>query len=538
MVDKQDIQEKLNALNLHYAAELPAKLDTIAATWQGVCASNNVKDITRLTSLCHKLSGSGSSFGFKNVSDNARAIEIELKTLLKKNTQNSTTLIDDDTRLRLDTLISRLTNETQLQNSTTVSDNDKTLVYIYEKDSLIVDELTSRLSSYNYNVQGFLSINDLQQAILVKPPGVVIIDSTLFNPTANKLLINLKHDYQFSVIHLADSSNFSERLKAVRSGANYYFTRPVEFSALIDTLDTVSENNKVTSSKVLIVDDNEPNAQFYSLSLETVGVETKIVTDPFKVMDEVIEFKPDLILLDLHMPKCSGLELAAVIRQQENYISMPIIFLSAETDKEKQLETLDTGADEFLTKPINANHLIAVVKNKIIRYRRLSSYMHNDSLTGLLNHSSVLSTLDTEISRVQRQQTKLSFAMIDIDLFKSINDNYGHHMGDVVIKSLARFIKQNLRVTDFVGRYGGEEFAAILPGIDATTAATVIQKILDSFSQIEFTHFEHKFKVTFSCGIADYATFTTAREFIDAADKALYAAKDAGRNCIRLANSD
>jgi len=252
-------------------------------------------------------------------------------------------------------------------------------------------------------------------------------------------------------------------------------------------------------------------------------------------MEAVIEFKPELILLDLHMPKCSGLELAAVIRQQENYISTPIVFLSGETDAQKQLETLEMGADEFLTKPVKVDRLIAVVKNKIIRYRQISAYMHNDSLTGLLNHTSILVALDTEISRAQRASENVSYAMIDIDYFKPINDTYGHHMGDMVIKNTSRFIKQNLRVTDSVGRYGGEEFVAILPGIDAKRSAAVMQKILDAFSVIDFVHFNHKFNISFSCGIADYATYNKANMIIDAADKALYVAKQDGRSLIRIA---
>jgi len=235
------------------------------------------------------------------------------------------------------------------------------------------------------------------------------------------------------------------------------------------------------------------------------------------------------------MPKCSGLELASVIRQQGNYLSTPIIFLSSETDTQKQLSALEIGADEFLNKPVNVDHLIAVVKNKIVRYRQLSTFMHNDSLTGLLNHTSILSTLDTELARAKREDSNFSYVMIDIDFFKNINDTYGHYMGDMVIKSISRYIKQNLRVTDSVGRYGGEEFVAILPGIDTAMATKVMQKILDGFSKVDFVHFNHKFNVTFSCGIADYSTSSTANEIIDAADKALYVAKNDGRHCIRTA---
>jgi len=551
MADTKSIQEKLQALTNNFAASLPSKLDEIESIWKQLRVSHHLDDINSLVFYCHRLAGSGTSFGFKGVSDYSRSIENELKDILYKSKEADSPIWPEDANSKIAALIDKLMSQKTVQPEVdiqqqpvqkpkekhTATEDDHFLVYIHEKNRLIVNELTSKLKTYNYSVRNFSQLQSLVDACNDTPPNVVIIDNTIFNAQAKLLIAELKNNFDFSIIHLANSSNFNERLEAVRIGVDYYFTKPFDYSSIIDTLDKLADQDIVTSSKVLIVDDSESTSQFYALSLKREGIETKVVTDPFRVMNEVIEFKPELILLDLNMPKCSGLELAAVIRQQESYISIPIIFLSGEMDKQKQIETLEMGADEFLNKPVNINHLIAVVKNKIIRYRQLSAYMHNDSLTGLLNHTSILSVLNTEISRADREQTNLSYAMIDIDFFKSINDSYGHHMGDMVIKSISRFIKQNLRVTDSVGRYGGEEFVAILPGIDATMAAHVIQKILDKFSKLDFVHYNHKFNVTFSCGIADYDSNQSSNEMIDAADKALYVAKKEGRNCIRVAAS-
>lgn len=550
MANVQDIQSKLDALSSEYAASLSSKLNNIDALWQRVRVNNKTKDISELLFLCHKLAGSCASFGFKDLSANARTLEIELNTYLEEHTDNKNVIWDETTRLKFAKLLDKLLTETQCQETitncinteftkeTSLEADNKILIYIQEKNRMVVDELMSKLVSYNYNVRNFSSLKDLNQAILDTPPDVVIIDNTLFNTSTKKTLVDLKKTYHFKIIHLANSGDFNERLEAVRIGVDNYFTKPVDFSAVIDSLDKLSTNPSTAPSKVLIADDSISTSQFYALALKSVDIETKVVNDPFKVMEEVIDFKPELILLDLNMPKCNGLELAAVIRQQENYISIPIVFLSGETDSQKQLETLEIGADEFLEKPINANHLISIVKNKIIRYRQLSSYMHNDSLTGILNHTSILTALDTEIARAKREQSNLSYAMIDIDFFKKVNDSYGHHTGDLVLKNISRFIRQNLRITDYVGRYGGEEFVAIFPGIDAAKAVAVMQKILDNFSLIEFTHLNHKFKVTFSCGVSDYITFQTAGKIIDAADKALYEAKASGRHCIKLATPD
>jgi len=541
----EEIQQKLRALYDEFAVMLPSKLEEINDAWRTVLQSNSTTDLNDLIFYCHKLAGAGTSFGFQDITESARAVETELKNVLNKS-DDEHVIWTREIKDRLALLIAELLEHKNTQQNTSIDSlvdlsvkpqSDKLIIYIQEKNHLIADDLTTKLIACNYSVRNFSSLENLKQAMIDAPPDVVIIDSTLFNNATTHMLEDFKQqDYKFKLIHIADTGNFEERLKAVRVGADCYLTKPVDFSSIVDIMDKLSTKDSIQTSRVLIVDDSDSTSQFYSLLLKAVGIETRVVTDPFKVMDELIEFKPELILLDLHMPGCNGLELAAVIRQQGNYISTPIVFLSGETDAQKQLKTLEMGADEFLTKPVNTKHLIAVIESKLIRYRQLSAYMHNDSLTGLLNHTSILSALDTEISRSKRESTNLSYAMIDIDHFKSINDTYGHHMGDMVIKHIARFIKQRLRITDHVGRYGGEEFVAILPGVDARTTANVMQELLEDFSKIDFMHYNQKFHVTFSCGIADFEVFKTAASLVDSADKALYVAKKEGRNCIRIAS--
>jgi diguanylate cyclase (GGDEF)-like protein len=162
----------------------------------------------------------------------------------------------------------------------------------------------------------------------------------------------------------------------------------------------------------------------------------------------------------------------------------------------------------------------------------LSALMVQDSLTGLLKHTMIKEQLVQELSREQRTQSALSFAMIDIDKFKLVNDHYGHMMGDRVIKSLARLLKQRLRKSDSIGRYGGEEFAVVLPNCDPDSAAMLLNKIRADFSELRFLHEGKEFSVTFSTGIAGFPAHENADELNQAADEALYEAKHQGRNRI------
>jgi diguanylate cyclase (GGDEF)-like protein len=257
------------------------------------------------------------------------------------------------------------------------------------------------------------------------------------------------------------------------------------------------------------------------------------------VLEQVRDFHPDLILMDTAMPEINGTDLAKIIRQIDEYISIPIIFLSNDDDFNKRIEALDLGADDFLIKPIKASHLMAVVRSRLERLKSLQSYMVRDSLTNLLNHTTFRSVLSKEVSRCNRQNTRIALAMMDIDHFKNVNDMYGHSAGDRVLKSLARLLKQRLRGSDTIGRYGGDEFVTLLLDCEAEQAFKIMDEIRLIFSEIKFyPNDESNLSVTMSCGISTFPEFPNAQILSDAADQALYKAKDSGRNMIKIASKE
>jgi diguanylate cyclase (GGDEF)-like protein len=282
----------------------------------------------------------------------------------------------------------------------------------------------------------------------------------------------------------------------------------------------------------MIVDDDPHLSELYSTILSSSGMVTATLNDPLQAMPLLFEFKPDLILSDMNMPGCNGIELATAIRQIDSYSGIPIVFLSSETDSDLPFHAMRVGGDEFLKKPITADHLISAVSARAGRMKTIRLNMIQDSMTGLLNHTNFRERLISEIAQTSSGAKKLCFAMIDIDGFKKINDSHGHPTGDRVLIAMARFLQQRCRKTDIIGRYGSNEFGIILSDCDIPSATSLLEQLRESFAAIRFPAGNDSFSATFSCGIAALSLHGNVEQLCKAVDDALSEAKKGGRNKV------
>ena len=408
---------------------------------------------------------------------------------------------------------------------------DRELVLIEEEEE--ADRLTAQIGQFGYTVRRIKRVEDLGDtngiaALLV----AVLSDEDGWQNISTLESLRRKDISLPPVILLAHELELPVRIKAARAGAAAFLSRPVNILELIDAIDGLQEQLEEEPYRVLIVDDDPGLSSYHKSVLESAGVEVEVVHDPLAVLPPLADFRPELIVMDLYMPNCHGKELAAAIRQENAYLPIPIVFLSAEDDTSKQLDVMTIGGDDFLVKPIHPEHLVAAVVTRAKRFRALRGLMVRDSLTGLFNHTTTNEQTKIELARARRIKNSLSFALLDIDHFKRVNDQYGHPAGDRVIKSLSNLLKKRLRATDVIGRYGGEEFAVVLPDADTEVAHRILDEVRQSFADIRHQHDDGEFAVTLSGGIATFPQFTEVPQLIDAADKALYVAKNDGRNQV------
>lgn len=544
-----ELQAKLIALSDTFAAQLPEKLKNLQQSLTQLSHTEwDERSFETLVRLVHGLIGSSQTFGFASLSDAARNLEAYLKSLAQ-----TKTVLNKDQRNHILEAIHEI-HQAVLHRDASLADQSGLIaivqpahdavaprrIFVVEDEHELAEELKVQLGYFGYDVSAFNALEDFRLALLQTSDVVVLMDITFPEDRLGgaKLMVEIQRerDVPIPVVFLSAHDEFESRLEAARAGSIAYLCKPVNIGNLIDKLDSLTSTKPLEPYRVMIVDDSVALTAYHTAVLEQAGMVVKAVNNPFNVIEALLEFTPDLILIDLYMPECNGTDLAKVIRQLDAFVSIPIVFLSAESNLDKQLYAMGLGGDDFLTKPIQPQHLVSSVTSRIRRSLMLRSFMVRDSLTGLLNHTAIKDLLDGEVAGAVRQKKSLSFAMIDIDLFKQINDSYGHPVGDRVIKSLSRLLKQRLRSSDLVGRYGGEEFAVVMVDADKATAMKVLDTIRKDFSQLRHLADEKEFSVTFSCGIADISQFPDAAKLSDAADKALYKAKHAGRNQVMLAD--
>jgi two-component system, cell cycle response regulator len=306
--------------------------------------------------------------------------------------------------------------------------------------------------------------------------------------------------------------------------------------------------------RILIVDDHEDNIELLRARLEARGYEVQGANDGQEALDTVDRWCPDLILLDVMMPKMDGMEVVRRLKAKTDRKELPfipVIMQTALDSTENKVEGLDAGADDYITKPINFAELEARVKAQL-RIKQLQtdltaskeelSQLNNklreisltDGLTGVENRRSLEERLKEQWSHSVRLHEPMAVVMCDIDKFKAVNDQYGHQAGDAVLKSIAQILKGEAREIDRVGRYGGEEFLLILPGTVLDAAVTFAERLREKVENHTFEYEGGTLRRTMSCGVAaaPHPRVKDQEGLVRAADDALYVAKETGRNRV------
>jgi diguanylate cyclase (GGDEF)-like protein len=324
---------------------------------------------------------------------------------------------------------------------------------------------------------------------------------------------------------------------------------------------TIPPPNNVSHANLLIIDDHLDNVRSLSLLLSNSGYAVRKATSGEMALETIQVAKPDLVLLDVRMPEMDGYEVCQRLKANPATRDIPIIFLSASNDTDDKVQAFNVGGADYVTKPFQAEEVLARVRHQITIVRQQQQLMaqndqlqqvkadlqqanlelrriaNTDSLTRVANRRCFDESLAQEWHRLRREQQPLSLILCDIDYFKQYNDRYGHPAGDACLQQVAQAISECIRrPADIVARYGGEEFAIILPNTDQAGAIAIAESIRAALQYLQIPHASSNTAdhVTLSFGIACLVpTLESSHQtLIAAADISLYQAKQQGRDRI------
>ena len=542
MSNAHALHSQLQALTDKFAErlqqELP-ELDQLAEALQQAREGEQRRQLMLVIhERLHRLAGSAGTFGFTTLGQQARLLEQRADRWLEASKPSGQALTAFVRAVRLWTAETQARPPANLPDAPLESHEQLQAgcrIFLLESDAEAGHEMCQTLGNFGYDVLCFSQPEQLQSAVAGQLPDALIVsqhDGEL--AAVSDLQQSLETPLPLLVI--SQRSDFDSQLAAVRAGAQGYFTRPVDITQLENSLEQCLNLEQSEPYRILIVDDDADLAARYSLVLRNSQMLVQTLSDPSQLFDTLHTFNPEVLLLDVNMPLCSGPELAQMIRLNDEWLRLTIIYLSAETDINRQMAALLKAGDDFITKPISDNALIAAVFSHAQRARSLSTALSRDSLTGLLKHADIKEQVLLEAQRAQRSGKPTSVVMLDLDHFKQVNDRFGHAAGDNVIRSLANLLRQRLRRIDSLGRYGGEEFVAVLPECSAGQAKVIFDEIRQRFAALTFHASAGTFSVSLSAGICETVDGLAPGTLLERADQALYAAKRDGRNQVRIAD--
>ncbi len=447
---------------------------------------------------------------------------------------------------------------------------------------LVVDDifpnvklLEAKLRKEYFDVITASSGQEALDKVKTEQPDIVLLDVMMPGMDGYEVCERLKTDPETAhipVVMVTALTESDDRVKGLQKGADDFLSKPVNDVALFSrvrslvrlkmTIDEwrvrentanqfgISEKSKVTEiphsqGRILLVDDVNFEAEKISQSLQEDEHVIETVSEGLQAIDLTKQHDYDAIIISLNLKEEDGLRLCSYFKSNEKTRSTPIVMITEESDIEKVAQGLEMGAHDYVMRPLDRNEVIARVRSQIRRKRYQeklrSNYEENlnlavkDTLTGLFNRRYLMTHFERMLQNARENEKDLCVLLFDLDKFKSVNDTYGHNVGDEVLKIFAQRVSDKVRSFDLFARMGGEEFVAVLPNITQELALQISERLRHEVEREPFpvSTEEGVLRVTTSIGGAIIkGGNATVEDALKRADDALYSAKDTGRNLV------
>ncbi len=508
------LDDALAELQREYLAEFPERLDELRTDISAFRALRP-EAAASLKTRFHRLAGSGGSYGFPEISVLAREME-----------QWMATKPAPGEAPRLDAAVDRLAAlfrqaQAALGAPPRAADGQRRAMLILPP-SPDADRLVAALEAEGYAVRRGHRLDDPAQIPPAERPDLLVIGTAAGegDPSAVASTWTARTARPRAVV-LIETLRAVDRLRAIASGVDAVVAIERMLEDLPRYARTLAQAGAPPSS-ILLVEHDAERAATVARSLEAANIRVVRCALAQAVQELLDREVPGLMLLATSLPDGSGSTVARIVREDPRFRMMPIVFVGPD-DVTERVSALQAGGDDYLTAPPDAELLLQTVVVRAERGRRLRELLLRDPLTGLLNHSTIVGELEYAVDYGRRHGGPLSLLVFDFDRFHDVNEQFGHLVGDQVLRHIANVFRANVRASDLIGRFGGEEFAMVLRGVGADGAAVVAAKLRRVLGEQSATTAEGVIiPLHVSVGWACYPSHgTTAGELVHAAVRSM-----------------
>jgi diguanylate cyclase (GGDEF)-like protein len=395
-------------------------------------------------------------------------------------------------------------------------------------------EIGQKLEASPYPFDLIDDADTLREMLGAFAPAMVIVDAA-FLPQLDAIgdslrLARGRTSAKVALVVFADNNDIATRLKAMRAGADAFITLPVPAADAYARIEELLEGESGEPFRVLIIEDDRSQALFAESILRKAGMETRAVMDPISALEELNAFRPELILMDLYMPDCDGMELTTLIREREAYTNIPIVFLSGEHDEEKRFDALSAGGDDYLEKPIRPKHLISAVTNRVRRARatqkRVQAHNPRDPVTGLYDRAHVLERLGEMLAHEDAHSLGGGLLFLLVDGAQNFRERIGLTAFDQLMGQAGAFLAGRVGARDYCARFGDTSFIVLVPEQGEAALLEAATAVRQAFDQHVFEVGDRSITLAVALGVSTFAqNLGEAAAMVNAAERACVAAR-------------
>ncbi len=454
--------------NRHLLQQIQDIIANIEVNWpilpSGMWNASGVRSVLR---HLHELERKSRQAGLVNINEFTLSIDRSINDVYKEGAQPDRVVIE---RLNqtLDKLRAAAASSHVPDNEVAATPSSYDVIHLSHADGAR-DQIADAITNNGWRVLNISQVDGLRAAMSDMKCRVLLVDTDFMQEMVevNALLDELRAQKKRrpELIFLSDQCDIEIRLEVLRSGATQCFSKPININDLMLSIKQIIAPEIKPHQRVLIVEDDESQAKFASTLLRKGDLETLTITDPLNVMSAVERFQPDLILMDLYMPGANGIELTKVIRQRPESLTIPIVFLSGEDDLEKKLLALYSGADDFLTKPVRPQHLLATVRTRINRAKSIFAAGKNgyvDHATGMHNRRELLQQLDLCNQEMKKSDSVCALISISLEDQESQSLQDESEALDTLVLDIADLAGALIGKHDFIARTAKSSLAVVI----------------------------------------------------------------------------